>query len=156
MALQINSDLKIRGRLQTRNNETGAEFPVDPRPTELWIWTDGRPYMYCNVGGLFTWYPLTQKKASATHVQGVAAAVWNVNHGLQTVNVLVMAYDADSKMVIGSVEILNDSSLRITFQIAITGYAFVVSEDVIVSGQVTPEGMHYDEDGNLILDGNPA
>jgi hypothetical protein len=46
------------------------------------ILKDGVLYGYQMLGGLATWYPLTNQSQSYIHTQGLAALEWTVHHEL--------------------------------------------------------------------------
>lgn len=58
------------------------------------------------------------------HVQGAAATVWNINHNLNC-RPSITVVDSVGTVVIGQVEYLDDSNVRLTFSAAFGGEAYL-------------------------------
>lgn len=83
-------DLNLRGALTFGKQVT--EFPDNPK-VGLTCFKDGILFVYSDIGGYKTWYPLNSPRSTYVHSQGVPALQWVINHGLGTTDVIVGTYD---------------------------------------------------------------
>lgn len=79
-------------------------------------------------GGIPIWVPLTREVELYIHSQNPGAAVWNINHDLNTQFVLVQVYDSSNKNIIpNEIEIIDANNVKVTFSNAQIGRAVVLS-----------------------------
>jgi hypothetical protein len=92
-----------------------SDFPETPTQNQV-VLVEGVLYIYSLVGGLLTWYPLTNKKNSHVHTQAVPATEWSINHNLGTVDFIVGVYDTDNSPMYpsGITDVTNDN-FKVTF-----------------------------------------
>lgn len=73
------------------------------------------------------------------HQQTTANTVWDVDHNLSTSNVIVQCYDDTNYMIYpNEIEIYNSDRVKVRFDSAVRGYAYVSSVDT--SGSVHTQG----------------
>ena len=80
-----------------------SEFPSNPtlgRP----VFKDNILYIYAELAGQKTWYPLNQPRATHVHEQTIATQSVVINHGLGTKDVMVMIQDANGYLLDADVQ----------------------------------------------------
>lgn len=80
-----------------------AEFPASPRVGQT-CFKGGILFIYANLNGFQTWYPLNKPQSSHVHTQGIAALQWTVNHGLGTTDIIVAVYNEQGHAVNCSIQ----------------------------------------------------
>ena len=93
-------------------------------------------YIYAELNGVLTWFPLNQPQSFYIHSQGMPNTLWTVRHKLGSRDVIMAAYDGDNKLIDGSVQNIQDPSTgewyaTITFTEAVIGYAVVFGRENI-------------------------
>ncbi len=112
-----------------------SDFPAPEDSTRnQQILVNGVLYIYSMIGGLLTWYPLTNKKNTHVHTQGLPSTEWIVNHGLGTIDFVIGVYDTDNNQMSpsGITQVTNDG-FRVTFTEPVVGrlVAFFDSETFV-------------------------
>jgi hypothetical protein len=90
------ANLDLRGSM-IYGKEINA-FPVSPAINEQ-VLKDGVLWMWTTIQGVQAWYPLTNKKMSYVHTQGIPAASWTINHGFDSTDFVFAVYDENGAMV---------------------------------------------------------
>lgn len=105
-----------------------TEFPDNPS-IGRWAFVNSVMYVYANLGGFSTWFPINRPQSSFVHSQGVSQLVWTINHGMGTEQVMVAVYDNANNILDASVQHLQDGSdnwyTKVTLTEASAGYAVV-------------------------------
>lgn len=137
------ANLELRGSIIFAKELT--DFPSDPKRNET-VLIDGVLYIYSMIGGLLTWYPLTNKKNSHVHTQGLPSAEWTITHNLGTQDFVLGLYDSDNNPMFpsGITQVTNDS-FHVTFTEPVVGrlVAFFESETFVPA--LNAEAVNTDE-----------
>ena len=126
--VRVSSDLELRGTLAFGINAAG--FPANPKLGTLFF-KDGVLYGYQLIGGLETWYPLTNRTKSYVHTQGLAALQWTVNHALGSVDNWFQVQDDYGNPIMCSRTTVDANSFTLDFTEETTGRVIVVAPDSI-------------------------
>lgn len=95
------ADITLMGGLAF--GRSAQQLPENPKQG-MTCFKDGVLYIYADLNGFLTWYPLNRPQSSYVHSQGVPSLTWTVNHGLRTNDVIVAVYDEAGRAVGASVE----------------------------------------------------
>jgi hypothetical protein len=121
--LKAYTDIHIRkGRLILDN--LVDEFPPGPIHGEF-CFKDGVLYIYAEIDGVATWYPLTNKAEYFVHEQEEPALEWEIDHGLKTQDIIFMVYDDEGVYQISGVEFVDDDNIIIKLTEPIAGKAVI-------------------------------
>ena len=103
-------------------------FPVVPVVGQI-VFKDRILYICVDIqGGLPYWVPLTNEITAYTHIQSTDAAVWTVNHTLNTAHVSVTVYDTSNRVVIpGEVTVTSPSQVVVNFGTPAQGKVVVIT-----------------------------
>lgn len=132
--VRVLNDLELSGGLTFTNNLSG--FPENPKPRTLVV-KGGVPYLYTELvdgSGYFSWTPIGYRQGAYVHSQGVASTLWTVSHNFNTVNFGYFVYDANHKMVVANVNVVDANTIQIELSEAITGTAVIFSTESIFAG----------------------
>lgn len=125
-----------------------AEFPDGPSPGRT-VFISGVFYIYANLGGFATWFPLNRPQSSYVHSQGVAALVWRVYHGMGSSQVIVAAYDANNNILDAAVQHVQDVGgdwfTEITLTTPDSGYAVVFGTENLSAPIVSARNIEVSE-----------
>jgi hypothetical protein len=149
-----------------------SEFPNNPSPGGI-VFIGGVLYIYADLNGFATWFPVNRPQSSFVHSQGVASLVWTITHGMATNQLSVTLYDNNHEMLDASVQHLQDGNgnwyTTATLLSAEVGYAVVFGIEnlsaPIMSAQVievtqaitiADKPVMVDEDVSTALDGLKA
>jgi len=92
-----------------------ADFPGSPSLGQF-CFKGGVLYLYATISSVETWYPLTNKNQHYVYTQGISATTWVISHGLQTEDVIFVAYDeSDVQMIPSSVTIDSENQITLSF-----------------------------------------
>ena len=132
--VRVLNDLELSGGLTFAKNLSG--FPENPKPRTLVV-KGGVPYLYTELvdgSGYFSWTPIGYRQGAYVHSQGVASSQWTVSHNFNTVNFGYFVYDANHKLVVANVNIVDANTIQIELSEAITGTAVIFSTESIFAG----------------------
>ena len=112
-------------------------FPVTPKVGQI-VFKDRILYICVEINdGLPTWVPLTNEITSYTHIQATDAAVWTINHPLNTPNVSVTVYDTANRVVIpGDIQVVGSSQVVVSLGTATQGKVIILAGNM--EGQTKP------------------
>ena len=120
------ADLDLRGSMIFSKDL--SVFPASPRLGEQ-VLKEGVLWMWTAVQGITTWFPLTNKKNSYVHTQGVASTAWTVEHDLGSSDVIYAVYDNNgSPMYPSNLTSITANSFIMQFSEAVTGRVVVFAE----------------------------
>jgi hypothetical protein len=107
--------------------ENGPNFPQDPE-VGLMVFKNKILYICVDItDGIPVWAPLTQEINVYMHNQTEAAAVWTIDHNLQTTYPIVQCIGSDNKVILpDEVEIVSNNQVKVYFGVAQTGRASVL------------------------------
>ena len=117
--------IDLRGSLIFGKNLSA--FPLNPLNGQMEL-VNGALWVYTAIDGISTWYPLTNKKNSYVHSQGVDSFQWTVYHGLNTPDVLFGVYGTDGSLQYPSYTPLDNNSFRLNFTSAVSGRCVVFAD----------------------------
>jgi hypothetical protein len=117
--------IDLRGSLIFGQNLSA--FPLNPLNGQMEL-VNGALWVYAAIDGISTWYPLTNKKNSYVHTQGVDSFQWTVYHGLNTPDVLFGVYDTDGSLQYPTYTPLDNNSFRLNFTSAVSGRCVVFAD----------------------------
>ena len=134
--------MDFHGNIDLRNNEaqqvvltSEADLPLTAATGRL-AFSGYKLYMcIAQNGGNPVWIPLTNKIDTYQHTESVASTTWTIEHKLNTTAPLVQVYDISGSMILpDSVTATDESTITITFSVAISGSA------IIMEGEKMPNG----------------
>ena len=117
--------IDLRGSLIFGKNLSA--FPLNPLNGQMEL-VNGALWVYTAIDGISTWYPLTNKKNSYVHTQGVDTFQWTVYHNLNTPDVLFGVYGTDGSLQYPSYTPLDNNSFRLNFTSAVSGRCVVFAD----------------------------
>lgn len=129
-----------------------TSFPDNPRPGMTAL-KDGALWVYTTISGIQTWYPLTNKKSSFVHTQGVESFQWNVMHNLGTRDVIVGVFDESGMVAYPAVTIVDSNLIHLNFSSPATGRAIIFADGELFSPSVTAGALSI-ADGAVRIDVN--
>jgi hypothetical protein len=151
--VQVLSPLQVTGGLSL--GKTLLDFPLNPRHNQIEVIL-GVPYIYTMVDGMNSWFPLTQKKRSYVHLQGVESLTWTINHNLNSTDIMYFAYDETGILQDVQGEALNTSTLRLTLSQAKKGKVIIFASDFLTAPSITSDLISSDKmnvgNGALVVD----
>ena len=146
--IKVYSDLELTSSLSFSKNYT--DFPIDPSPRTI-IVKDGVAYIYSelvNSSGFFSWQPISNKQASFLHTQGVASTIWTVTHNFNSNDFAYFVYDANHRLVVANIEIVDLNTVRILLSEAMTGTVVLFSLQYISATTAVTQELKL---GNIVL-----
>jgi hypothetical protein len=136
--IRVLSNLTMARNAKFNVGESVDSFPENANYSDIVV-VQGVPYFYTQVSGVDTWFPLAQRQNTYLHTQGVDALEWLVNHGLGTVNLIVMVYDQGGNVQQAAIEFIDNENIRIKFSVATRGRAVLFGMDQISAPSVKAE-----------------
>ena len=134
-----------------------SEFPVNPSPGRT-VFVNGVLYIYANLGGFATWFPINRPQSSYVHSQGSPALVWRVYHGMGSSQVIVAVYDSANNILDASVQHIEEQNgtwyTEITLTTAESGYAVVFGTENLSAPIVNAHNIEVVE--SVTIAGNPV
>jgi hypothetical protein len=97
-------------------------------------------YIYANIGGTATWYPLTNKALYYIHTQETLSTLWQITHNLNSKLVGIFAYDENDELQNTQPSFIDANSLNLSFTEAIRGKAVVFAASDSYAGMGTGTG----------------
>lgn len=109
--------------------KNGDEFPQNPRLFQVFV-KNYIPWIYTYIDGVTSWLPLTNRRAAYTHTQQTASLQWNIQHNLDTRNVMVVAYDENNVPQVGTPVFPegDDNLIQLMFTAPFRGRAVVIGD----------------------------
>lgn len=145
--VSILSDLMLYGAMTF--SQDLDEFPANPRPG-MWCLKNRQMYAYIDLGGLLTWYPFTNKTKVAIHNQDTPAMVWNINHGLGSVDAWYQAQDLNGVLQYVQRTNVTENSFQLTFASPIAGKVVIVAPDAVSAPAVETQMARIANDTVII------
>jgi hypothetical protein len=136
-------------------SKTQSDFPLNPRLSQIEV-VNGTPYIYTTISGTESWFPLTQKKRSFVHLQGVTSAVWTISHGLDSDDIMYFAYDENGILQDVQGVAVSSSTLRLNLAESKKGKVIIFASDFITAPSITSGSLESQTlnigDGTLVVD----
>jgi hypothetical protein len=159
--IQAYAPINLRDSIKFNNNLTN--FPANGKLGQV-ILKSNRLWAYLVIAGYNVWYPLTSLRNSYLHLQGLASSHWEVEHNLNTINVITSIFDEeDNELIPDSIVIINETTLSLNFNTPKTGRIVVFNDDTILGlplngdiGQVVSKSSLVDGDVEWITLGSIA
>lgn len=134
--MNILTNTKIRSGKFILDIET-PEFPQNPTKGELGF-VEGVLYIFSEINGSQTWFPLTNKMLYYVHNQSTTSQQWTITHNLNTKNIIFFIYDNEDNIQLVNVHQLNENSLIINLAESIIGRAVIfAASDQFSSNSLT-------------------
>lgn len=127
------SEIKVRTNLKMRGSVTllpVSEFNPTPSLGET-SFKDGILYIYSDINGLMTWYPMNRPQSSYVHSQGVPSMEWMIHHDLGTRDVIVGVYDSSGSALFAGVQVVDDNTVKVSLTDYSEGHAVVFGQEVL-------------------------
>jgi hypothetical protein len=137
--IRVYNNLQLRDSLFFAKNL--ADFPESPTVGQVVLKSD-RLWAYSIIDGFNTWYPLTNRKNSYVHVQGLAATEWVVTHNLNTKDIILGTYSNNDALNYPSITFTSNNVITVNFSEAETGRVVLFAEmsDPAPARGIIPEG----------------
>ena len=123
--LNVLSNMNVKG---TFSIDDASDFPANPKVGQFSI-KQGALFVYQDLLGVKTWYPLTQPTVAFVHTQGLAALTWTVNHNLDTAHTWFQVQDTTGNIVSVEREQISVNQFILHFTEAIEGTCVVVAPE---------------------------
>lgn len=137
--LLVRTHMRMHGNASLSFDDM-TEFPLNPNAGQFAL-VDGILYIYASLGGVETWFPLTNKKSSHVHYQAVAAQVWNVSHNYGTTDLIYFVYDQSGRLMQANPNFVDADHFEITLGTAMKGKVVVFAHsDLWVPRLETTDG----------------
>jgi hypothetical protein len=138
--LRVHTNLRMTGNSALSFDQTSS-FPITPQKGQFSL-VGGILYIYANLGGVETWFPLTNKKSSHVHYQAIASTQWTVTHNYSTTDLISLAYDESGTVMIANPVFIDEDHFQLNFGAAIKGKVVVFAHaDLWVPRMETTEGF---------------
>lgn len=128
-------------------------FPANPNLGRM-VFISGVLYIYAELGGFATWFPLNRPQTSYVHTQGMASNIWNIYHGMGSGQVIIAIYDNLHNIVDASVRHLQNAEnvwyTEAAFATPTAGYAVVFGTENLSAPVMSTETMNVS--GSLTVD----
>lgn len=115
-----------------------TEFPSSPQEGRI-AFVDDALFVFTNVDGLDSWYPMTNRTRRYVHNQSVSSSSWVVTHDLGTQQLLVICYDNNGDLLTPSnITYDTDNQITITQASAQTGDCAIfidIAEELSSAGE---------------------
>jgi hypothetical protein len=125
-----------------------AEFPDNPNPGRI-VFIEGILWVFADLNGFGTWFPINRPQSSYVHSQGVASTVWNIYHGMGTSQVMVAVYDNTNNIIDAQIQHLQDEGdewfTRVTMVTAESGYAVAFGTENLSAAVVTASTLEVSQ-----------
>jgi len=143
----VQADLDVQGNFSFGQF---TDFPPNPRIGSAVI-VDRVLYVYMEMGGAQSWYPLSHHTNSYIHTQGLPSATWTVNHNLGTANLWIQVKDSTGNLLIVSKQDVDTNSFTLHFTVPTTGTCVVAAPDAVNVPTVKATSFEIGN-GDVILD----
>lgn len=130
--------------------ENFPDFPLNPELGQLSL-VNGILYLFVNLGGFTTWYPISNETRYFIHYQGSLSTKWTITHNLDTSNFIFFVYDELNKLISPEYEFIDNNVFCLNFTAAKKGRAvvFVAAERYVPV--VSSDSLVLQEDYNTLL-----
>ena len=134
------------------------DFPQNPRRNQECL-VNGVLWIYSEVEGILTWFPLNNKKTTYVHTQAVPSTDWNIQHNRGTQVFVFGIYDADGKLTSANGPgDVTDNNFHLYFTEAVSGRVVVFFETEAFLPAVNSEAVNTETlnvgDGAVVADAN--
>ncbi|MDK1290238.1 hypothetical protein [Pseudoalteromonas umbrosa] len=117
-----------------------SEFPINPYPGQFAL-VEGILYIYAALGGLETWFPLTNRKSSHVHYQAVPSIQWRIAHNYGTTDLIYFVYDHTGRLMPANADFVDDNHFEINLATSMKGKVVVFAHsDLWVPRLETTDG----------------
>lgn len=136
---KIYSNIKFEKNVLLVNDSTRTTFPEDPTlGTECLV--NGMKYIYTEIGTSNpSWMPIGVQRKNKSLIFEDENLTWSVEHGLDTMNLIVVIYDSQNRVITAPYTILSKDLLEVNFSVPTNGRIVVFgasSDSVIVSNNI--------------------
>jgi len=135
-------DVLVKGTLTFATNN--KDFPETPIVGEV-AFVNGALYIFTKINNIQTWYQLTEKRDTYTHVQGKPSKEWSVNHNFSTEKCSFFAYVDNSLNKNHKVTFQDNNRILVAFDEEETGTLTVFKFPEVVTSSVTTDTIHVKE-----------
>lgn len=97
---------------------------------------DGMLYVYLTYNAVTGWFPLIKLDKVYVHVQSTAGTVWEINHGMNSVN-FVATVVVNNQVVAAETTIVDSNTVRVNVGVVTSGRVIFMF-DVSDGGEITP------------------
>lgn len=137
--LLVRTNMRMHGNSSLSFDDL-TEFPLNPHAGQFTL-VDGILYIYASLGGVQTWFPLTNRKSSHVHYQALASQVWNVSHNYGTTDLIYFVYDQSGRLMQANANFVDDDHFELTLGTAMKGKVVVFAHsDLWVPRLETTDG----------------
>ena len=120
-------------------------FPLTPKEGEFCFRKDqGILYMYSTIDLLATWYPLTNRTDYYVHTQAIAAASWDIEHGMHSQDLIYFVYDANNTLQFAEITFVDMNNVTITFTEDVAGKCVIFAAGAGFGGVSGATGSKLD------------
>ena len=123
----VQSDLDVLGNFSFGQF---TDFPPNPRIGSAVI-VNRILHVYMEMGGVQSWYPLTQHTSSYIHTQGVPSQTWTVSHNLGTSNLWTQVKDNTGNILIVNKQDVDLNTFTLHFTTPTIGTCVVAAPEAV-------------------------
>ena len=133
--IPVHGDLRLAGNIAADQNN--VSFPLNPKIGTI-IVRGINLYVFIEVGGVQTWYPLVSLSGNVfQHIENIANTEWLVTHNLNTAEYWYQAQDLAGNIIVPTnITPIDANSFIATFPIAIAGNIVIVATSNMVVDRV--------------------
>jgi hypothetical protein len=99
--IQLLQNLETRSA-SIRFADNPSQFPTSPSIGQL-AFVQSVLYIYSDLNGAPSWFPLSTKLTTYTHHQAIAATTWSISHGLGSSDLIWQAYDDQDNVMYANI-----------------------------------------------------
>ncbi len=144
--VKIHSDIILKNA--TLTGAQFLDFPTNPRiGTEVLV--EGIKYIWSNINGVTTWYPLTNRYQNFVHTQGVDALEWNIIHNFDTMNIIFFVYNHIGELQFAQHDFVSNNEIKIIFTEATRGRCVVFAASELFSPSLSATNITINDTINV-------
>ena len=126
-------------------------FPSNPKEGRL-AFVDDALYIYTDIDGSFSWYPITNRTKRYIHSQPSSSVSWTVTHDLNSTQLIVICYDDSDNLIIPTnITYTTSDSIVLTFASAQSGRCAIfidIVEQLTLKGEAITISHHEETVSN--------
>lgn len=90
-------------------------------------------YIYTTLNGESLWFPLSQKYDSFIFEKEEASEIWNIEHKLNTKDIIYTIYDSENNSIISNIEFIDLNNIRVILSEATSGKIIIFAASYTIN-----------------------
>lgn len=125
----MKKDIRVLTNLRFGKSAMMIRDFLDTFPENPELGTDcvvkGMHYIYTEIDGQQFWMPSGIRRSKYIHNQDIPSSTWEIQHNLNTYEVVVSVYDAENRIMNVGYQLIDDKSLKLEFTHEVVGKVIV-------------------------------